>query len=183
MAFCVALMLTWLAGCYSTVRAPQGVDEPVTVYLVSAALHSGVVLPESEDRWVEFGFGEYQWYALGNDAWYRSIPCVLWPTRGTLGQRRFSATTAEAVRRQAYAHDVYALQVEKERAETLRATLQSHFDNGEPEWSDRYRMSFIPADDYWFLNNCHDSTADWFEQLGCDGSWVPIRFGISAVED
>jgi len=40
----------------------------------------GLVLPTGDPApapgWVEYGFGEWEWYALGNDAWYRVFPAM-----------------------------------------------------------------------------------------------------------
>lgn len=170
-------------SCFSTIRPPAEVQDGVVVYFVEAALHSGVVLPADEpDHWVEFGFGEYAWYAEARDAWYRTFATVLWPTRGTLGCRRFTAGDAETVTRRAWADRVIPVVVERAKARALRARLESLFaEQGEPVYQARYEMSFVPWQRYWILNSCHDATVDWFVDLGCSAIWVPVRLGL-AVE-
>src|SRR5690606_655289 len=73
-------MLLALAGllvsCTSTIVPPAEVIDPVTVFVLSEAMHTGIVLPPdpgcsgNPHEYVEFGFGDWSWYALGNAAWY-----------------------------------------------------------------------------------------------------------------
>lgn len=170
-------------SCFSTIRPPADVEDGVVVYFVEAALHSGVVLPADEPgHWVEFGFGEYAWYAEARDAWYRTFATVLWPTRGTLGCRRFTAPNADEVTRKAWADRVTPVVVERAKARALLTRLETLFaEQGEPVYQARYEMSFVPWRRYWILNSCHDATVDWFVELGCSAIWVPVRLGL-AVE-
>ncbi|MBM3961729.1 MAG: hypothetical protein FJ306_07500 [Planctomycetes bacterium] len=76
-----------VVGCTATVTPPRTVAQPATVHSRREAMHTGLVLPPATDGagFVEFGYGEWEWFARGNDAWYRVFPTVLWPTMGTLG--------------------------------------------------------------------------------------------------
>lgn len=62
-----ATLLAWLVGCTSTVTPPAQVGNPTAVLLIRDAMHRGLLLPNDEG-FVEFGFGDWGWYALGNDA-------------------------------------------------------------------------------------------------------------------
>jgi hypothetical protein len=177
-------LVGWSLGCTSQIHAPHAPENGETVYLVNAALHSGIVLSDRPNHWVEYGFGEYEWYAQDQDAWYRVIPCVLWGTQGTLGRREFHAADEDAVRRAAHASRVDRIVVEQAAATALRIRLQGLFEaGGEPLFQPRYNMSFVQFSSYWFLNNCHDATAGWFQELGCEVSWRPVRTGIEAAPE
>src|SRR5262245_57988661 len=73
-----------------SVRPPRAVSDPVTVRLFSAGRHSGLLLPVGDGRVVEYGYGDWSWYALGKDDWWRAPATVLWPCPGTLGRRYWS---------------------------------------------------------------------------------------------
>ncbi len=171
-------------GCSSVVRPPQKVKNPVSIFVVSAALHSGIVLPTKEEgSYVEYGFGEYRWYALNQDAWYRVFPSVFYPTQGALGRRLFDANNNESIRRNAYAHAVHEIKVENSKLVALREKLKKQFsESGQPIWNSSYQMSFAKLESYWLFNSCHDRTALWLKELGCHVTWSPVRLGLKIKE-
>lgn len=97
------LRFTWVlaavasSACTSMVTPPSAVADPAVVYVIKEALHTGLVLPPTEgalgspDSYVEFGFGDWGFYALGDNGVCGAITAVLWPTREALGRRRFAA--------------------------------------------------------------------------------------------
>jgi hypothetical protein len=166
-------------GCTATVAPPESVRAPVTVHLLREAMHTGLVLPPPPGGgdYVEYGFGDWQWFALGNDAWHRVFATVLWPTQGTLGLRPFRASDDAALRRAAYWADLTPLVVERELVEALRRKLEARADGRRAEAVQRPSLgwTFVPDDEsYWFPNTCADVVGAWCEELGCDVSWVPI---------
>ena len=98
----VGLALLPVLCCTSTVTPPPPPADPTTIFLLSEALHTGVVLPpdppDDPGGYVEFGFGDWSWYALGNEQWYNAFATVLWPTQGTLGRREFGSRSEAALR-------------------------------------------------------------------------------------
>lgn len=175
-----ALAGAWgLVGCTATVTPPARVAQPATVHLLREAMHTGLVLPPSSAGagYVEYGFGEWEWFARGNDAWYRVFPTVLWPTQGTLGARHFAAADEAGLRRAASWAELTPLVVEAEKVEALRARLAAAMDARRDEAVARPELgwTFVPdATSYWFPNNCADVVATWCEELGCTVSWAPI---------
>ena len=149
-------------------------------------MHTGVVFPGAtpDDEYVEFGFGDWSWFALGNEAWYHAFATVLWPTQGALGRRAFGVNTAAALPAAAYWAELEPVVVSSQRAQALRAQLQGLFDAGRANEVLRagLRFRFVPFEaNYWFPQNCADVAADWFEELGCEVSWRPIRLGLSVA--
>jgi len=178
-ACCLGLGLA-LVGCTSTVRPPGTVAEPTTILLIRDALHRGLLLPD-EMGYVEFGRGDWSWYALGNDSWYHVFGTVLWPTRGTLSRREHRAGDAASVRAAMPWAEFDEFVVDREAAERLRAQLAAEFAAGQAEsvFQPYLRMAFVPtACNYWFMDNCADAVAQWLEELGCSVSWVPIRLDL-----
>jgi hypothetical protein len=177
-----ALALGALAfGCASTVKAPERVDDPVSVLLVREALHRGIVFPRATDM-VEFGFGDWAWYALEEDEWYDVFPTVLWPTRGTLSRRVIEADDAASARAALPWLEFVELRVERSAAEQLRVRLEEQFAAaaGELVQPAGRTLQFVPCEgSYWFGHNCADVAAQWLEELGCEVSWLPIRFDLA----
>lgn len=148
------------------------------------ARHRGLLLPRGDDAWVEYGYGEYAWYAELRDAWYRAFPAVLWPTRGTLGRREIAARGVAGLRAAMPWTVLEELAVERARAAELLATLDARFERGRAELVDNrvYGMQFVPDDDgYWCCFNCNDALAGWLRQLGCRVSWALVRTDLAVA--
>lgn len=172
-----------VVGCTATVTPPARVDRPATVHLLREAMHTGLVLPPAPGgtAFVEYGFGEWEWFARGNDAWYRVFPTVLWPTMGTLGARPFAATDAAGLQRAAWWAELTPLVVEEPKVEALRARLDAAMRAraGEAVRRPGLGWTFVPDEaSYWFPNTCADVVASWCEELGCDVSWAPVRTAL-----
>jgi len=58
------LMLTAAGGCSTTVRPPSQPLQPVTIYLTDEFIHSSVVMPMGDGRYVEYAFGDWTYAAL-----------------------------------------------------------------------------------------------------------------------
>lgn len=174
----------WLVlGCTSTVTPPRDVVDPVTVLIIRDAMHRGLLLPEGRG-YVEYGFGDWSWYANGADAWYNVFATVLWPTRATLSRRYHFADNAPALRQAMSWAEFDDLDVERKAAEQLREKLAARFAAGEGELVRRgeLRIDFVPCEgSYWFPYNCADACADWLVELGCEVSWVPIRTDVAVA--
>ncbi|MFM1872963.1 MAG: hypothetical protein RL398_2385 [Planctomycetota bacterium] len=176
-----ALLLAWLVGCTSTVTPPRDLRDSVDVLLIRDAMHRGLLLP-AESGYVEFGFGDWSWYALGNDSWYHVFATVLWPTQGALSRREHAAHDPASARAAMPYAEFESFGVDRAAAEALRRRLQEAFDarRDERAYQAYLRMEFVPFDgSYWFASNCADACADWLVELGCEVSWVPIRIDLA----
>ena len=181
----IALLATFF-GCSSTITPPTGITDPARVFLLREAMHTGIVLPprEASEEYVEFGFGDWSWFALGNEAWYRVFPTVLWPTQGTLGRRTFGAATPEALRARVTWAELQEVPVARDKAAALRTRLQQLHDSRGKEAVTRPSLgwTFVPYDrSYWFPQNCADVAAEWFRELDCSVGWLPIRMGLTVA--
>ncbi len=171
-----------ITGCVSDIRPPTSPADPVATYLLMDDRHRGLLLPRVEGGFVEYGFGDWDWYAQDCDSWYHAFDTVLWPTQGALGRRFSAARNGDELRREFYWMKLYEIIVERSHMEALRRELgQIYAQEAEREvYNPRYRMSFVPSGDgYWFLHNCNDAVVIWLEKLGCSVSWVPIRIDLN----
>jgi hypothetical protein len=170
-------------GCTSTITPPPNPEHPTTVFLLREAMHAGLVMPrEGGAGYVEFGFGDWSWFALGNDSWYHVFATVLWLTAGTLGRRTFTARDEAELRARASWADLSPVAVDGDRMRELRNNLQQQFDAAAANAVSRPELgwTFVPMDrSYWFANNCADVTAEWFEALGCHVGWALIRTSLA----
>lgn len=180
--------LAGLAACSSMVVPPPQPAVPTTAFLLHEAMHVGLVLPpdgpDDPNGYVEFGFGDWRWYALGHDAWYDVFATVLWPTQGTLGRRVFRARTAAELPAEASWARLERIVVDAAAARELRKGLQASFEARAGEAVDRrdLRFRFVPDEaSYWFAHTCADEAAGWLRRLGCIVGDAPLRSGLHVV--
>jgi len=185
-ALSVLVALWAFATRVSGVRAPQHVVEPVAVYVVYDSWHRGLALPHEDGGFAEFGFGEWEWYARRRQAWYRVIPALLWPTRGTLGLRRTDAADGAALRRRFAWARFEEIVVERAAASALRDRLAQRFAAREHDavHVPSLGFTFVPDDTgYWGFHNCHDAVAHWLRDLGCRVDKALVRSDLRVVRD
>jgi hypothetical protein len=181
----IAFLLLLTVGCTSTVTPPPPPIDPVRVFLLQEALHTGLVLPPDGDgddaEYVEFGFGDWSWYALGNDAWYHAFATVLWPTQGGLGRRTFGARTATELQARVTWATLAPIDVSGAKASALRRQLQTEFDAHIAQAVARTDLAFrfVPVDQsYWLPHNCADEVATWLRALDCKVTGALFRTGL-----
>jgi hypothetical protein len=172
-------VVAW-SGCASTVTPPADPPDPIVVHLLSTGRHAGVLLPNGDGRTVEYGYGDWNWYALGKTDWWRAPGVVLWPSQGTLGRRYVRDADLAAMDHSYGGGTLEELRVSRASADRLLARLDAEFAAaGEPHYNETYDMSFVKhPDDFWGFHDCHDEVAEWLEELGCSVGWAPIRTGL-----
>ncbi len=170
------------SGCTSTIEPPSDPRDPVTVFLRKEARHKALLLPGEIGGFVEYGFGDYDWYALRKDRWYHAFDTVLWPTKGTLGRKSLAAIDVAGLQAHYPYSTLFPIVVGGDEATRLRRRLAEQYaDHGDGEiYNHTYDLFFVEHDDrFWFLHNCHDAMAAWLRELGCSVSFAPVRVGLS----
>lgn len=169
----VAALIAAIGGCAFHVQPPPNVQDPVTVFLSDYGYHAGLLIPRDERRLAEFAYGEWEWFARGNNAWYRAGPVLFWPSPGALGTRTVEFGTppdVAAVRAATGAGDALAIRVERGDAERLLTQLDAAFraDEAGAVLNPAFGMLFVPdRRRYSLANHCNTVTAAWLRELGC----------------
>lgn len=185
LAVAVALLavVAW-CGCASTVTPLKDPPDPVVVHLLSTGRHAGVLLPNGDGRTVEYGYGDWSWYALLKNDWWRAPVTALWPSQGTLGRRYIRDADLAAMNRSYGGGMLEELRVSRVSADRLLARLDAEFAaGGEPHHNELYDMDFVKHDDdFWMFHDCHDEVAEWLREIDCRVEWAPIRTGLRLAE-
>lgn len=184
-----ACALLWPSGCAWTVKPPPSPQEPVTVWVTEYGRHSRVALPSGRSTFLEYGFGEWNFYAreqrgflstlragagLGSGAFSRRelVPAP----DGTLGPPQTGGTRSAS------------LQAEREAATRLRDRLEARWAANQPRVivrsADGVPVSSDPQRYHLFANSNH-AAADLLRELGCRVSGFPIlsNFRVLSPEE
>jgi len=174
----------FLGGCGWTVTPPPVPREPGDVYISKYGKHTRVALQLDQTRLVEYGFGDWRYYAEGEKGIWRGAVAITTPTEAALG-RRILAHTADPVEfvRRSGADRSERIVVERDRVERLVSELDARYRaNIDTEiHPEDTAFSFVKDDaPYHLAYNSNHQAADWLRQLGCEvgGNAVLSNFRV-----
>src|SRR5688572_14863201 len=85
------LLLCFIAcvstGCATTVRPQSKPIDPVPVFLTDYGVHSSLMLPTPEGRYVEYSFGDYGYAALNRGGPHNALGALLVSGQSGIGRR------------------------------------------------------------------------------------------------
>jgi hypothetical protein len=157
----------------------------VPVFVTDYSRHSSILLPTPQGYYVEYAFGDFQWFALSQTQSSNGVHAMLWSDGSTLGRRQLTlpddplevaaATDAEKVIR---------FKAPRAKVDALRNELDAAY------FARHDTITYNPASSMWFvrsrepynaLHNCNHLTARWLRQLGCQirGTAMFSKFRIS----
>lgn len=174
------------SGCVNTIRAPDAPGETRRMYLLDLGRHTRLAFGLGGGEFVEYGYGEWLWYAKLEDQWWRVPAVILWPTQGTLGRQEWRGERAEARLLARYS----GLEVlELAAAENLVVALVEELDRAFHDetarllHNERYGLDFVPHErNYWLLHNSNHAVKEWLESTGHEvsGSGTFARWRLAA---
>ncbi|MHC4846525.1 MAG: hypothetical protein ACYTCU_10245 [Planctomycetota bacterium] len=179
MRWLMTLALLLLAACTTTVTPPPAPRFPVTVYVADYGRHASLLVPRPGGELVEFAYGEWKWFALGQNSMWRSPAALFWPTTATLGRRSLPGDLSddELARLMGLGTvegtALHPIEVEKGPTASLLLMLEErHLVNrtGRPT-ATNHGLTFAPdPSSFSLFYNCNSAVSDWLERLGCEVS-------------
>ena len=166
----VVLWVIVLGGCANRVVPPRGVADPATVYIADHGLHASLLLPRREGGYREYSYGQWEWYAKGNDGSGRVFGVLFVPQGGAIGRTDWNRHAFEALRMSLGAQDLHAVRVERARAAALLEDLDRRFEarDGEMFFNADHGLEFVPDDRrYWLAHGCTAQVNEWLRRMGC----------------
>jgi len=170
-------------GCgeIGTITPPTGVTDPQRIALLDHGRHTSLILPHpTEPAIIEWAYGDWHWYALGEQGLLDGVNALLWPSSAALGRYAYPPPlTRETVRRHfgGRIETVFLFDVSAAKVAALTANLESLFDDGRSQalvHNPRYRLDFVPHPDSYALgHSSNDVAAAWLRALGCTIDVVP----------
>src|SRR4051812_45808281 len=97
---CLCVLAT---GCATTVRPDAKPVDPVPVFLADYGVHSSLMLPTTDGRYVEYSFGDFGYAALNRGGPHNAIGALLASGQSGIGRRFLSIRPGDDAPRPAYA--------------------------------------------------------------------------------
>lgn len=166
--------LLWCTGCATTVRPQSKPIDPVPVFLTDYGVHSSLMLPTSDGRYVEYSFGDYGYAALNRGGPHNALGALLVSGQAGIGRRFLTVRPGEENPRPAYAPKSFQkFYSNRFEVSALVKELDERYRNGtdKPVLNPITDTVFVKdAEHYSIANNCNHMTARMLRQLGCDVS-------------
>lgn len=137
------MTIGFLMGCANTIYW-RTADRPA--YLIDYGYHASLVLVDDNDQHWEYAYGEWDWFALEKNQWWRLPRVLLWPTTGTLGRQSYSSSKELHDHLRLYEVTVHPFEVEAEHTNQLLHDLDQLFNQYEDQiiLNIQYGFEFVP---------------------------------------
>lgn len=161
-----------LSGCVWQVRPGVAVPDAAPVFLTRYAQHSRIALPKDAGGFVEFGFGDWYYYALGEKGLWSSLRAAFFSPYSALSRRELRWTLdAQDFLHWAGGEQTALLWVDPEQANRLLRELEYKWDSltALRVYRETDGLHFAQWDrPYFLLRNSNHQTADWLRRLDVD---------------
>jgi hypothetical protein len=175
------MILAWIT-VPATIIPPTAPLNPVMVHVAGSGIHARLLLPEG-DRWLQYGFGDWDYYARRQQTLLNGLLALLWPTPGALGWGEIASldrfrTGFEAAGGQLLSFEVPIAQV-NQLQQSLHTRFQRQMAAGQVD-NPVNNLSLVKDDQtYSVLHNSNHELAEWLESLDCQveslGFWITFR--------
>ncbi|WP_334311347.1 DUF2459 domain-containing protein [Nodularia sphaerocarpa] len=165
----VALISLILIASPAVIIPPVKPLEPVIVYVVDLGLHSRLVLPDGDDGFIQYAYGDWRFFALNQEDLGSGIAALLFPTQGTLGRRKYEniAQLQEAINGNT---TILNFAVARAKATELQKLLDKRFQQNIATqiFNPVNQMNFVQDDlDYTLYHNSNHELVMWLQNLDC----------------
>lgn len=181
------LLACALSGCAWTVRPPAEPANPVPVFLTEYGRHTRLALPEDQSHFVEYGFGDWEFYGLEKNNTWSGLRALFGGGTAAQSRRMIPYTTdlTEFLRLSGGARGERLL-VDRDVADSLRAQLDARWAGLTAERVERkfdgVQVSRDPGERYHLFHNSNHMTAIRLRSLGATVRGVPILSNFRVIE-
>jgi|GEM_PF-2524954 len=156
-------------GCTTTVTPPAHLKEPVTVFLTDQTIHSSVLLPVGDGKYMEYAKGDWN-YAARNNHWpWDVVVALFFSPQGALGRRVIKFDPAHPDKTPELNGKPNPMQVEKADVDKLLVDLDTRYMKGdEPTENPDNKFVFRRVSEgYSLFDNCNTLTKRSLLTLNC----------------
>jgi hypothetical protein len=119
---------------------------------------------------IQYAYGDWKYYALGQQDWENTIAAVLIPTQGALGRRIFTSLTEFQQTSQQEQATILSVAVASAKVEQLRQELNQRFDRQLSTYTENPDTGLTlvrDEQDYTLLHNSNHELVEWLQALDC----------------
>jgi hypothetical protein len=151
------------------VTPPPHPIDPTAIYVLDYGHHSSVIFPAGKNAFVEYSFGDWDYYALNHNSPCDALHALFASSSGAFGRR--STVVAEGRTTpdifDARSFTVYVSRADEQRVvRGLEARWQSHAATVVRDIPDNVDFVQDPQPYSWD-NDCNEIVTSWLRDMGC----------------
>lgn len=181
-------LLLAVGGCGAAVYPQTNPIHPTAVYVADYGIHSSLLLPNGDGRYVEYAFGDWNFAAL-NHCWPNdALGALLISFQSTLGRRFITLAPAEAEPHPMHPspHRIQVVYASQDQVMRVVRDLDARYrhDKSVVMHNPDNDMDYVKdSEHYWVANNCNHLTARCLREMGCDvrGFVMLSQFSVEPV--
>lgn len=165
------LLVTLITGCQATVMPPASPVDPVQVYLIMDGPHSSILLPTPDENYIEYTYGEWDFFALENNGGLRAVSALVHSSPAALGRRVIPIWGRPIVASEVPCDSIHGFMADQQDVDGLRGQLGDLYASASADeiYNPSYSLWFVPHPVPYSMNHtCNHETARWLRELGCD---------------
>lgn len=167
--FLGAVILAWII-VPATIIPPAAPANPVIVHVAESGLHAHLVMPLG-DRWVQYEFGDWHYFALERRTVFRGVLALLFPTPGALGRREITALEPLQARWEQAGYRLLNFEVSAAAVTRLQRSLNDRFEAAAQQqvvYNRQLNVNLVQyGQSYSLLHNSNHELAEWLQALNC----------------
>ena len=157
-------------GCQTTVHPPAALAQPTTVYLTDEVIHSSILMPMDDRRYVEYAFGDWAYAALDRHDPFHTVRALFFSPQGALGRRFLSLNVlARPMNPELKGISIHPLVLDRSDVNNLIRMLDARIDSAKSKAENpENHFLFATVDEHYsFFNNCNTLTKRSLRQMKC----------------
>ncbi|MHA7880981.1 MAG: hypothetical protein ACX931_14405 [Saccharospirillum sp.] len=169
---CISLLLQ---ACTWTVIPPEPTANTATVYLSVYGRHTRLALPDGPGQLVEYGFGDWRYYAEAERTLFTGAQALFFSSGATLSRRELTHPNTTDLSRHFLSVRTESIDVPAALASQLHEELLQGWEAAAGEEVRQGALVFRRSPQgYSLFHNSNHQTAEWLERLQCEVLGVPV---------
>lgn len=166
-------LLLAVGGCAATVYPQSNPVKPTAVYVADYGIHSSLLLPNGDGRYVEYAFGDWNFAAM-NHCWPQdALGALLISFQSALGRRYITLEPGETEPHPMHPapHSIQVVDASYDRVMRVVREMDARYNRNTSivMHNPDNDMDYVKdSEHYWVANNCNHLTARCLEEMGCD---------------
>ncbi len=168
-----------MGRCTTRVIPPVSPINPVRIFVCNYGIHSSLLLPSGDGRYVEYLYGDWKWAVLSQKAGLNGGRAILFSDQAALGRRYLSTVSPAGMPMPPEQPKIQAVVVNSNSVRAVIAELDARFAS-----QNSYTFQQSAADGgylyvkdgihYSVLHDCNSTTAEGLQKMGCTVVGLPV---------
>jgi hypothetical protein len=177
LALCAGLLA--MGRCTTRVIPPVDPVEPTRIYLCNYGIHSSLLLPLGDGRFVEYLYGDWKWAVLNQKGTLNGARAIFFSGQAALGRRYLTCAAGEKIPMPPEQPKITTVIVNGPGIREVIRELDARFARQnaytfQQSMDDGGYLYVKDSVHYSVLHDCNSNTAEGLRKMGCTTVGMPV---------